>query len=201
MSLSTKKPLLAVIGRSNTGKSSLCRLLAPRSAARLIKVGKKPGVTRGPREIDNGDYTIVDLPGFGYMAHASKKFQGDVQDRIIGFIEERHREVFLAIEVLNIEAFRTAFDKHKDASIPFDKELFDFLQEFEIPTVVLANKADKLRENAVDAEMAYVTEALGLRGLPSFPPGNLLPFSAKEGAGVAVLKEKIRTYLEAFTRD
>ncbi len=199
MSLSTKKPLLAIIGRSNTGKSSLCRLLAPRSAARYIKVGKYPGVTKGLHEIDNGEYTIVDLPGFGYMAHASKKFQGEVQDKIISFIENRHREVFLAIEVINIEMFRIAFDKHAN-SVPFDKELFDFLQEFKIPTILLANKVDKLRKQAAEAELAYIKEALGISSTPSFPPANLITFSTKEGTGVDLLKAEIDAYFKAFTR-
>ncbi|MEX2679975.1 MAG: GTPase [Candidatus Sigynarchaeota archaeon] len=197
MALSTRKPLLVIIGRSNTGKSSLCRLLAPRALGKKIKVGKQPGVTKGPREIDNGEYTIVDLPGFGYMAHASKKFQSEVQDKIISFIENRHHEVFLAIEVINIETFRIVFDKHSD-SVPFDKELFDFLQEFKIPTVVLANKVDKLRKQAIDAELEYVKEALNLSAIPSFPPGNLLTFSAKHGTNAEILKTMIASYLEVF---
>jgi len=197
VALSTRKPLLAIIGRSNTGKSSLCRLLAPKALGKKIKVGKQPGVTKGLHEIDNGEYTIVDLPGFGYMAHASRKFQGEVQDKIISFIENRHQEMFLAIEVVNIETFRTAFDKHAD-SIPFDKELFDFLQGFKIPTVVLANKIDKLRMQTVEAELDYIKEALKLSSNPSFPQSNLLPFSAKVGTGADTLKTMIAAHLKAF---
>ncbi len=193
-----KKPLLAILGRSNTGKSSLCRMLAPKSAARMIKVGKYPGVTRGLREIENGEYTIVDLPGFGYMMHASRKFQGEVQDKIISFIEKRHQEIFLAIEVVNIEMFRIAFDKHNETSVPFDKELFDFLQEFEIPTIVLANKIDKLRKQAAEAELEYLKQAMAFSTFPAFPPTNVIPFSTKEGTGAEVLLEKIKNYFQEF---
>lgn len=200
VTLSEKKPLLVIAGRSNTGKSSLCRLLAPRSATRLIKVGKYPGVTRGPLEIDNGKYTIVDLPGFGYMAHASKKFQDSVKDKIISFIENRHAEIFLAIEVINIEVFRIAFDKHMNASVPFDKELFEFLQGFKIPTVVLANKMDKLRKQAADAEFDYLMRVMEFSRFPGFPRANVLPFSTKDGTGATTLLGLIDTHLARFTR-
>jgi GTP-binding protein EngB required for normal cell division len=199
VAISSKKPLLVIIGRSNTGKSSLCRLLAPKAAAKLIKVGKNPGVTRGPKEIDNGEYTIVDLPGFGYMLHASKEFQGKVQDRIISFIENRHQDIFLAIEVINIEMFRIAFDKHKDSSVPFDKELFEFLQEFKVPTVVIANKIDKLRSQAAEAEVEYLKQAMAFSSARAFPPTNVIPFSTKEGTGSEALLEKIGRYLKEFT--
>jgi GTP-binding protein EngB required for normal cell division len=198
VALSSKKPLLAIIGRSNTGKSSLCRMLAPKSAAKQIKVGKYPGVTRGPREIDNGEYTIVDLPGFGYMMHASKTFQGEVQDKIISFIENRHKEIFLAIEVVNIEMFRIAFDKHKETSVPFDKELFEFLQEFKIPTIVLANKIDKLRKQAAEAELEYLKQVMAFSRFPTYPPANTIPFSTKEGTGYDLLQAKITAYLREF---
>ncbi len=200
VALSIKKPLLVIIGRSNTGKSSLCRMLAPKSAAKLIKVGKYPGVTRGPREIDNEAYTIVDLPGFGYMVHASKEFQGKVQDKIISFIENRHKEIFLAVEVINIEMFRIAFDKHVETSVPFDKELFGFLQEFKIPVIVIANKIDKLRKQAAEDEVEYLKQAMEFSRFPAFPPTNVIPFSTKEGTGSEELLGKIEGYLQDFTR-
>jgi len=193
------KPLLAVLGRSNTGKSSLCRLLAPQ-AWKSIKVGKNPGSTKGLIEVDNDDYTIVDLPGFGYMMHVSRKFQGETQDKIISFIERRHQHIFLAIEVINIEMFRIAFDKYKESSVPFDKELFEFLLEHEVPLIVLANKIDKLRKQEAETEFTYLKTALDLDQHPGYPPENVMRFSAKTGLGFDVLKERIANYLENFPR-
>nr|MDO8110053.1 GTPase [Candidatus Sigynarchaeota archaeon] len=190
-----KKPLLAVLGRSNTGKSSLCRMLAPQ-AMKAIKVGKYPGVTKGLKEIDNEDYILVDLPGFGYMMHVSKQFRDEVQDKIIKFIEQRHREIFIAIEVINIEMFRIVFDKYKDTSVPFDKELFEFLQQFKVPTVILANKIDKLRKQEGETEFAYLKEVMDIKRYPGIPPGNIIAFSAKTGLGFESLQERIAFYLK-----
>ena len=192
-----KKPVLAVLGRSNTGKSSLCRLLAPQ-AWKAIKVGKYPGVTKGLREVDNDEYTLIDLPGFGYMMHVSKKFQDETQDKIISFIEHRHKDIFLAIQVINLEVFRTAFDKYKDISVPFDKELFDFLQQFKIPTIIIANKVDKLRKQEAEAEFAYLKEVMNVKRYSGFPAGNIMQFSAKTELGFDVLKKKIIDCLEAY---
>ena len=191
------KPFLAVLGRSNTGKSSLCRLLAPR-AWKTIKVGKNPGSTKGLIQVDNDDYTLVDLPGFGYMMHVSKKFQDDTQDKIISFIEDKHAQIFLAIEVINIEMFRIAFDKYKDTSVPFDKELFEFLLEHEVPVIVLGNKIDKLRKQEAETEFEYLKKALDAQQHPGFPDDNVMRFSTKTGLGFDVLKEKIAKYLDDF---
>lgn len=192
------KPLLAVLGRSNTGKSSLCRLLAPR-AWKSIKVGKNPGSTKGLIQVDNDDYTLVDLPGFGYMMHVSKAFQGETQDKIISFIEEKHKQIFLAIEVINIEMFRTAFDKYKESSVPFDKELFEFILKNGIPVIVIANKIDKLRKKEAEEEFAYLKSALELKRYPDYPEENVMKFSAKTELGFDALKEKISKYLERFS--
>ncbi|HME53462.1 MAG TPA: GTPase [Candidatus Lokiarchaeia archaeon] len=192
------KPVLAVLGRSNTGKSSLCRMLAPQ-AWKTIKVGKNPGSTKGLIEVDNDDYTLVDLPGFGYMMHVSKKFRDETQDKIISFIEQQHEQIFLAIEVINIEMFRIAFDKYKDISVPFDKELFEFLLEYDIPVIVLANKIDKLRKQEAETEFTYLKSALDLQQHLGYPEENVMKFSAKTGLGFDTLKEQIMNYLESFS--
>ena len=191
------KPYLAVLGRSNTGKSSLCRMLAPR-AWKSIKVGKNPGSTKGLIQVENEDYTLVDLPGFGFMMHVSRKFRDETQDKIISFIEEKHKQIFLAIEVINIEMFRIAFDKYKDISVPFDKELFEFLLQFNVPVIVLANKIDKLRKQEAEAEFTYLQTALDLKSQPGFPEDNVMRFSAKTGLGFDTVKERIANYLASF---
>jgi GTP-binding protein EngB required for normal cell division len=190
-------PYLAVLGRSNTGKSSLCRMLAPQ-AWKSIKVGKNPGSTKGLIQVDNDDYNLVDLPGFGFMMHVSRKFQDETQDKIISFIEDKHKQIFLAIEVINIEMFRIAFDKYKDISVPFDKELFEFLLEHKVPVIVLANKIDKLRKQEAENEFTYLQSALDVKNQPGFPEANIMRFSAKTGLGFDILKERIANYLEQF---
>ena len=62
------KPMIVFAGRSNVGKSSTIRGLT----GKKVRIGKKPGSTRWELMIDFGPITIVDIPGFGYMAGQSK---------------------------------------------------------------------------------------------------------------------------------
>ena len=57
---------IAFAGKSNVGKSSLLNLLTGRKS--LARVSGNPGKTRTINfyEINNGQFRIVDLPGYGY---------------------------------------------------------------------------------------------------------------------------------------
>jgi len=59
-------PQVALAGRSNVGKSSLINCLAGRKG--LAKISATPGKTQSVNffHITPGDYTLVDLPGYGY---------------------------------------------------------------------------------------------------------------------------------------
>lgn len=62
----SEAPQVALAGRSNVGKSSLINCLAGRKG--LAKVSSTPGKTQSVNyfRITPGDYTLVDLPGYGY---------------------------------------------------------------------------------------------------------------------------------------
>ena len=59
-------PAIAVAGKSNVGKSSFINMLA--NINRLAKTSSTPGRTRllNYFDINNGELTLVDLPGYGY---------------------------------------------------------------------------------------------------------------------------------------
>lgn len=190
----TKKPILLLVGRSNTGKSSLCRILAPWEKKR-IKVGKKPGVTQKNLRIETLDYTIIDMPGFGYMETVSHKQEIKVQEEIILFIQERHDEVFLALEVINLPEFRRIHEKYKDISVPFDNEMLGFLLEFNIPTVIIANKIDKLKKNMLQEELDYLVSAMEIES--SF----VYPVSTRKKIGISDVKNVINQALEDYGKN
>ena len=54
------KPIIAVVGRPNVGKSTFINSFA--GAARA-KAANKPGVTRGKQWITVDDYDLMDMPG------------------------------------------------------------------------------------------------------------------------------------------
>ena len=59
--LRPERPMIAVCGRSNAGKSSLINLLANRK--NLAKTSSAPGRTRLVNYFDFGEFWLADLPG------------------------------------------------------------------------------------------------------------------------------------------
>ena len=60
------KPMIAIAGKSNSGKSTLINLLAGQK--RLAKTSAQPGRTRLVNYFDFGSFILADLPGYGYSA-------------------------------------------------------------------------------------------------------------------------------------
>lgn len=174
----------------------MCRLLSPTAFKKLIKVGKNPGVTRRNVVIPLDGFTIVDMPGFGYMKNVSRETERKVQEDIISFIDEHHQSIFLAIEVINLPVFRAVFTKYEGISTPFDKELFTFLREHDIPTVILANKVDKLPKRVAEEEIEFLMDALDVDGIgPGFDRRDVIPFSTRTRTGLDELERKIQVCL------
>ena len=68
--ITSDKPIIAVCGKSNVGKSSFINMLANRK--KLAKVSKDPGRTRLINYFDLGEFILADLPGYGF-ARVSKE--------------------------------------------------------------------------------------------------------------------------------
>ena len=65
----SEKPIIAVVGKSNVGKSSFINSLANKK--KLAKTSNTPGRTRLINYFDFGEFILADLPGYGY-AEVSK---------------------------------------------------------------------------------------------------------------------------------
>ena len=62
--LKVNKPIIAVAGKSNVGKSSLINMLA--NQKKLAKTSDTPGRTRLVNYFDFGEFILADLPGYGF---------------------------------------------------------------------------------------------------------------------------------------
>lgn len=127
----TNVPEYAFIGRSNVGKSSLINLLTKKG---LAKTSQKPGKTMliNHFEINNGEFYIVDLPGYGYASRGKEQREA-FSDMIKGYILNR-RQMTLLFVLLDI--------RHKPQKI--DLEFLHWLGENGVPFAIVFTKADKL---------------------------------------------------------
>ncbi len=82
----TDKPIVAISGKSNVGKSSLINMLG--SNKKLAKTSDTPGRTRLINYFNFGEFVLADLPGYGYakVSKEEKEKWGRLMD------EFRHAE-------------------------------------------------------------------------------------------------------------
>ena len=124
------KPEYAFIGRSNVGKSSLINMLCNHKG--LAKTSATPGKTLLINHfIVNGEWYIVDLPGYGYAR--SKTTQSKLQIMNTGYIVKRQQLccLFVLIDI-----------RHEQKKI--DRQFVDWLGENGVPFAIVFTKADKL---------------------------------------------------------
>lgn len=146
--LRPERPMIAVCGRSNAGKSSLINLLA--NCKNLAKTSSAPGRTRLVNYFDFGEFWLADLPGYGYAAVSrdEKARWGKTLDAFFAKKEDI-RHVFLLIDI------------RRDPSGD-DLQLVDFLNYHIIPFSVIATKSDKLSRMKTKERRRAIASQFGL---------------------------------------
>lgn len=153
----TGKPMIVFAGRSNVGKSSTIRALT----GKRVRVGKKPGSTRWELMFDFGPVTIVDIPGFGYMAGQSKTTIEETKTNIVHKLESWSGKIVLAILIIDLSLFKELHKRWSDrGEIPIDIEFYSFLSEISSNVIVVANKADKVKKRNVQDELNFLQTTL-----------------------------------------
>jgi len=140
---------VAVVGRSNVGKSSLLNAIANRNA--LAKTSKTPGRTQllNCFALREGG-TVIDCPGYGY-AKAPKSVRAGFGPMIEGYLLGREELTMVAVLV--------------DGEIgptKLDVQLLDWLRASALPHTVIATKHDKVKSKARDKRKTEVAHGCGL---------------------------------------
>jgi GTP-binding protein EngB required for normal cell division len=166
-----KRPLLIIIGNSNVGKSSITRLLVPNPKLLKGQSGKQPGSTLLIKPIyqQNMAYEIIDLPGFGYIKHVSKRREEHIKRRIVEYIEKHHHSCFLVLIVINILRIEDEIQKYyinNQATIPLSFELLNFFRDFNVPILIIINKIDKLSHFDKESKLAFFTNTAREYNIP-----------------------------------
>ncbi len=158
-----EKPMIAVCGRSNAGKSTLINLLAGQK--RLARTSAAPGRTRLVNYFDFGPFLLADLPGYGYAAVSKeeKLKWGRLLDAFFAKKEDIAHVLLLS-------------DIRRDPSED-DFTMVEFLNYHILPFTVLATKADKLSRMRAKERVRAVANAYGLG------EGNVIAVSGLSGLG------------------
>jgi len=168
-------PEIALVGRSNVGKSSLINRLANRR--NLAKSSSTPGKTRTINfYLINENFYMVDLPGYGFakVGRAEKDRWGKM---IESYLRQR-TQLRGVIQLVDI--------RHPPSAN--DLIMKDWLQQAGIPLLVVATKADKISRGARGKSLAIVRRNMHLDLEPLY-------FSAQTGDGRDELLEEIDTIL------
>ena len=158
-------PEYAFIGRSNVGKSSLINMLTERKS--LAKISGRPGKTQLINHFKiNGNWFLVDLPGYGY-ARVSKKDKKTFQKYITDYFIKREQllSAFVLVDV-----------RHEPQKI--DLEFMEFLGENMIPFSIIFTKADKLKPKVIEKNVGSYIQTL-LDGVWEEAPNYFITSSSK----------------------
>ncbi|UGB29708.1 ribosome biogenesis GTP-binding protein YihA/YsxC [Metabacillus sp. B2-18] len=158
-------PEVALAGRSNVGKSSFINKMLGRKG--LARISSKPGKTQTLNfYIINEILHFVDVPGYGY-AKVSKKEREAWGKMIETYITSREqlRAVILLIDL-----------RHPPTSD--DVLMYNFLKHYDIPTIVVTTKADKIPKGKWQKHAKVIKDALEIE-----KNDPLVIFSSETGLG------------------
>jgi GTP-binding protein len=146
---------IAVVGRSNVGKSSLLNKILKKD---LVKVSQTPGKTQLINFFSKeGKYCLVDLPGYGY-AKLSKKTIETWKDMIEGYLLNREQ----LIGVLLLVDIRRDLQEE-------EKSLIKIFKKMSLPVIFVFTKIDKLNLS----ELKKMQNKLSSKYIPSFYTSSL----------------------------
>lgn len=172
---------VAVVGRSNVGKSSLVNALGHQRA--LARVSKTPGRTRllNCFAVEGGG-TIVDCPGYGYAsapATLRQSWQRMAERYLLG-----REELVRVLVLVDGEVGPTKLDL----------QMLEWLRANERPLAVAATKNDKVRSSERDRRKRELAAGCGLRG------SEVTWVSSAKGTGIDQLRALLLSWLQPQDR-
>ena len=145
----TNYPEVALVGRSNVGKSSLTNVLINRR--NFAHTSSQPGKTQTLNfyAVEDQLY-FVDVPGYSY-AKVSKKERERFGQMIEQYLTQRDQ---LRGAILLVDG--------RHAPTADDVSMYQWLQYYHIPTLVVATKIDKVKGNTWNRQESLIKKTLGL---------------------------------------
>ena len=177
MAKKKKKPIVAVVGRPNVGKSTLFNVLA---GERISIVKDTPGITRDRIYADitwlDKSLTLIDTGGI----------EPDSRDIILSQMREQAE---IAIMTADVILFLVDV---KQGLVDADAKVADMLRRSQKPVLLVVNKVDSFDKYMADVYEFYY---LGI--------GDPIPISAANRLGIGDMLDKVLEYIpeDAFTEE
>lgn len=166
------KPIVAIVGRPNVGKSTLFNALA---GEKISIVKDTPGVTRDRiyADIDwlNYNFTMIDTGGI----------EPDSNDIILSQMREQAQ---IAIDTADVIIFMTDV---KQGLIDADAKVADMLRRSRKPVILVVNKVDNFNRMMADVYEFY---NLGI--------GDPVPISASQKSGLGDMLDKVVEHFQSL---
>lgn len=148
---STDYPEIALVGRSNVGKSSLTNTLINRK--NFAHTSSQPGKTQTLNFYNVEDKLyFVDVPGYGY-AKVSKKQREEFGQMIENYLTQRDqlRGVIMLVD-------------GRHAPTADDLQMYQWLAYYKLPILVVATKIDKVKPSQFTKVQKLVKDKLEFQG-------------------------------------
>lgn len=170
---------VAIVGRSNAGKSSVLNRITHQS--NLARVSKTPGRTQLLNVfVLDDERRLIDLPGYGF-AKAAPTAKRIWQKAIDKYFNDREslKGVVLVMDI-----------RHplKDSDI----HMIEYCAERNLPVHILLNKSDKLSNSEVANTLREVKKALSEASIPI----SVQHFSALKNIGIKELEAVLNQWYE-----
>lgn len=172
-------PEIALVGRSNVGKSSATNALLNRR--NFARTSQTPGKTRTINFYKiNQEFYFVDLPGYGYakVSKSEKDKWGVIMER---YLQDRQElcAIFLLVDI-----------RHEPTND--DVMMYEWIKHFGYNCVVIATKADKISRGQYQKHISIIRKKLQLE-----KDEKVIPLSSSKKTGVEdVWNEIISQYEE-----
>ncbi|MCH4008385.1 ribosome biogenesis GTP-binding protein YihA/YsxC [Companilactobacillus sp.] len=171
-------PEIALLGRSNVGKSSLINTLINRKS--FARTSSTPGKTQTLNFYNIEDLLyLVDVPGYGF-AKVSKKQREEFGVMIEEYLTTRKvlRGVIILVD-------------GRHAPSDDDISMYQFVSYYHLPTLIVATKMDKVKKNQWNKTVSQVNKTMNIN-----QKDQLQLFSAETKSGKDEVWEWIENHMK-----